>query len=689
MPRTLICGFFVATLLGAVSDAADRPALEAALKRELIGASTAMDEAQQYADARVLRMPEVKTAAEWEKLSTKIRQAVLDQVIFRGEAASWRDAETKVEWLGTIPGGPGYRIKKLRYEALPGTWIPALLYEPEKLAGRVPVMLNVNGHDGKGKAADYKQIRCINQAKRGMLALNVEWFGMGQLGDADFSHARMNQLDLCGASGIAPFFLAMKRGIDVLLSLEHADPARVGVAGLSGGGWQTIFISSLDPRVTLCNPVAGYSSFRTRAEFHSDLGDSEQTPCDLAVFADYSHLTAMLAPRPALLTFNAADNCCFKADHALPPLLDAARPIYRLFGKEDFLRSHVNTMPGDHNFGLDNRQALYRLLGDRFFAGSDGFDAAEIPSDQEVKTKEELQVELPPENTGFHTWAMRLAKNLPRDAALPAEKEAAAAWRETARKKLQGVVRAPSYTLQAQSAGSEELAGVKVAFWRLRIGDAWTVPAVEFIPPNTNKSAILVADEGRANPAAVAEIERLLADGARVLAVDPFYFGESKVQSRGYLFGLLLAAVGERPLGIQASQLAAIARWSQAEHTQEPATIVAIGPRSSLFSLVAAGLEQKAVAGVELNESFGSLKEIIEANGTVDQAPELYCFGLLEQFDVKQLAALISPRPVTFRRASARAKLELADLNSWYALLGSEFDPLAVQAGSTPAGIAK
>jgi len=79
-----------------------------------------------------------------------------------------------------------------------------------------------------------------------MLALNVEWLGMGQLGGPGFDHARMNQLDLCGTSGVAPFYLAMERGLDVLLSLDHADPTRVAVAGLSGGGWQTIFISSLD-----------------------------------------------------------------------------------------------------------------------------------------------------------------------------------------------------------------------------------------------------------------------------------------------------------------------------------------------------------------------------------------------------------------------------------------------------------
>ncbi|MGA1210256.1 MAG: 2Fe-2S iron-sulfur cluster-binding protein, partial [Gemmobacter sp.] len=213
------------------------------LSHPILAPNPPVVEVQAYTAQRVppLKIPTAR--ADWEAYRQDIRRRVLDDVIFRGEAKAWRDEKVRVEWLETIPGGPGYRIKKLRYEAVPGMWVPSLLYEPERLQGKVPVVINVNGHDVKdGKAADYKQTRCINQAKRGLLALNVEWLGMGQLNTPGFGHYKMNQLDLTGTSGIAPFYLAMKRAIDVALEHPNADPERVAVTGLSGGGWQTIFI---------------------------------------------------------------------------------------------------------------------------------------------------------------------------------------------------------------------------------------------------------------------------------------------------------------------------------------------------------------------------------------------------------------------------------------------------------------
>ncbi|HMC64470.1 MAG TPA: acetylxylan esterase, partial [Gemmataceae bacterium] len=359
----------VLTSFAMSSKAAEKDDLAGILGRQTIGPQQTQKEVEDYVEARIPRMPQVKTFAEWERHANRIRAEMFEKVVYRGEAAKWRDAECKVEWLDTINGGPGYKIKNLRYEAVPGLWIPALLYEPEKLSGKVPVILNVNGHDGNGKAAVYKQIRCINLAKRGMLVLNPEWLGMGQLRTDGYHHGRMNQLDLCGTSGLAPFYDAMRRGLDLLLAHENADPARVAVSGLSGGGWQTIYISSLDTRVKLCNPVAGYSSFITRVHHHKDLGDSEQTPCDMATVADYTHLTALMAPRATLLTYNVADDCCFEAGYALPPLLLAASPIFKLYDKPFHLRAHINHYPGTHNYQLDNRQAFYRMVGDHFYPG--------------------------------------------------------------------------------------------------------------------------------------------------------------------------------------------------------------------------------------------------------------------------------------------------------------------------------
>ena len=695
----LLFGFMVASAVPLraaeqkKTESSEHKELEALLKREIVGPVLPMTEVQRYCEARVPAMPEVGHhpqegtdrrlvgAAQWEAEAARLRAEVLKRIVYGGEAARWRDAPAKVEWLETIKGGPGYRIKKLRFEALPGMWIPALLYEPEKLSGKVPAVLNVNGHVGApDKAYVPKQIRCINQAKRGMLALSLEWLGMGQLGTGGFDHGRMNQIDLCGSSGLAPFYLSMKRGLDILLSLEHADPDRLAVTGLSGGGWQTIFLSSLDTRVKLANPVAGYSSFRTRAWHLKDLGEAEQTPSDLATLVDYTHLTAMMAPRPTLLTYNSKDDCCFESGYALQPLVDAALPVFRLFDKADALRTHVNDDPGTHNFELDNRQALYRMLGDFFYAGDKQFDPKEIPSSDEVKSKEELNVELPAENQDFHTLALALSKQLPRDATLPADKSAAIVWQAARRARLREIVRAKDYQVAAIKSDGEESGKLKATFWRLQMGGAWTLPAVELGHPlgrgNPQQTAILVADGGRAS--AAGEVARLLDAGYRVIALDPFYFGESKIAEKDHLFALLVAGVGDRPLGLQASQVAAVARWTRAEDKNRPVTLVALGPRCSLFALVAAGLEPQAVGQVELHGSLGSLREVIEQNWSVTEKPELFCFGLLETFDVKQLAALVAPRPVRFVNPSERAKTELSGLAAWYGLWGGKFDPISV-----------
>jgi hypothetical protein len=419
----------------------------------------------------------------------------------------------------------------------------------------------------------------------------------------------------------------MSRGIDVLLAHPNADPARVAVTGLSGGGWQTIFISSLDERVTLCDPVAGYSSFRTRSVVRADLGDSEQTPTDLATTADYAVLTAMRAPRPTLLTFNDRDNCCFQSGNALPELLRAARPVFQLYGAGDKLEVHVNHAPGTHNFDRDNREALYRMIGRHFYGNTD-YDPVEIDCTAELKSTEDLKVDLPADNAGFTTVARGLAANIAKNSSEPDE---------TARQKLRETLRYTPAKATAEHLSTRTENGVDIHRWKLRIDDSWTIPATEFVPEAATASVLLLNDAGRSGTGET--IRKLLAAKTRVLAIDVLHVGESKLSSHDFLFGLLIAAVGQRPLGVQAAQINAITDWWSAQ-CGRPVVIHAEGLRSSLMARCAGAVNENRLAGIETKDELGSLREIIDRGLAVPNGPELFCFGLLEVIDVPQLKRL-------------------------------------------------
>jgi hypothetical protein len=394
----------------------------------------------------------------------------------------------------------------------------------------------------------------------------------------------------------------------------------------------------------LANPVAGYSSFKTRVQFFSDLGDSEQTPTDLAMLADYKHLTALRAPRPTLLTYNSKDECCFASAHALPPLLEAAKPIFELAGAGPRLRSHVNDDPGTHNFERENREQFYKMLGDHFYVGDSSFDAKEIDSESEVKSADELNVPLPDENLDFHKIATQLMVDLPTHKHKQSSNGAlqSAPPKPTA-ESVAAVARLVAYEPAAEMVGENTTGETKAKFWRIKLGDDWTVPVVELTRGTPASTTCVTADVGRA--AAADQIEKLLAEGHRVLAVDPFYLGESKIEQRGYLFALLVSSVGARPVGVQADQLQAVTRWANSQFGEPVKQFVAIGPRVGLASLLGAATanDKERPQQLVLHGSVASLREVIEKNWSVEEYPEMFCFGLLQHCDIDDLVKLAQP----------------------------------------------
>jgi len=348
---------------------------------------------QAFLRAHLPRLEQPVSKSAWLKKGKKMRRDCL-KLLLRGHSPELFDEKPKVEWGETLETGKGYRIRKLRYEGYPGMWIPALLYEPTEMEGKVPAVLNPNGHHAGGKGMDYKQARCINLAKRGMLALNTEFIGMGEL-RADVEHNRIAHLDLCGVAGVGVFYLAMKRGLDVLLAQPHVDPERVAMTGLSGGGWQTALLSALDERIRVVVPVAGHSPIWQRVGCVSDIGDLEQDPVDLCTVADYDALTGLFAPRPTLLIYNRNDDCCFQTRRTRRSVYAPVKPIFAMLGAADRLGFHDNVDPGTHNYEGDNRSQLYKFLNRQF-----GLDTSEedLSWEEEIFTEGELNVGLPADN---------------------------------------------------------------------------------------------------------------------------------------------------------------------------------------------------------------------------------------------------------------------------------------------------
>ena len=74
----------------------------------------------------------------------------------------------------------------------------------------------------------------------------------------------------------------MQRALDVLAQRPRVDASRLGVTGLSGGGWQSVVLGALDERVAVVVEVAGIGSLDTTLTHPSETDEIEENATDLA-----------------------------------------------------------------------------------------------------------------------------------------------------------------------------------------------------------------------------------------------------------------------------------------------------------------------------------------------------------------------------------------------------------------------
>jgi acetyl esterase/lipase len=154
------------------------------------------------------------------------------------------------------------------------------------------------------------------------------------------------------------------RAVDFLQSLPEVDGERIGVIGHSLGGHNAMFTAAFEPRLKVIVSSCGFTRFhrddmpswagprympRIASEFKND---PDQMPFD------FPEIIAAFAPRP-FLTCSAMRDNDFEV-RGVRESLDAARPIYSLFGKPDHLAGHYPD--AGHSFPADAREVAYRFL---------------------------------------------------------------------------------------------------------------------------------------------------------------------------------------------------------------------------------------------------------------------------------------------------------------------------------------
>lgn len=241
----------------------------------------------------------------------------------------------------------GYTVENVAIETLPGVYVSGSLYRPLKSKGRIPVILNPDGHFGDGRYRADCQYRCAALAKMGAMAFSYDLFAWGEstLQFKSEDHRRSHAQTIQMLNGM--------RILDWLLNLKDADPTRVGITGASGGGSQTMLLTAIDDRIKVSVPVAMMSSYH-----------SGGCPCESGMGVHLCgegtnnvEIASMAAPRAQMIISDGKDWTQFVPQTEFP----FVQRIYDLYHASNKVQNAHFPSEG-HDYGANKRKAMYGFM---------------------------------------------------------------------------------------------------------------------------------------------------------------------------------------------------------------------------------------------------------------------------------------------------------------------------------------
>jgi dienelactone hydrolase len=342
-----------------------------------------------------------RSYAEFEKTA---RARIFETLLYRPEPV-----DPKPEILETVDCG-SYLRKRITFQTTPHFRVPAYLLVPKNLTGPAPGIVDLHSHGGmflfgKEKVVDLGEGGTSNHAamgpyhkgnyesrptatalvKRGYVVVSIDAFGFGErriVLDKDKPEAlhrdslsvedvtRLNRvcaskestivksLTLAGLTWPGVVFWDDIRTVDFLCSLPEVDAKRIGCLGVSMGGYRSLYLSALEPRI-VAGCVAGFMStvkpmMRAHVDTHSFIHFLPGLHRDL----DLPDVASLTAPR-ALMVLQCAQDGLFPLDGMRESLSQIAA-AYRKAGVADRFLGKFYDHP--HIFSLSMQAEAFAWL---------------------------------------------------------------------------------------------------------------------------------------------------------------------------------------------------------------------------------------------------------------------------------------------------------------------------------------
>jgi len=220
--------------------------------------------------------------------------------------------------------------ERIEIDTEPGVTMPLYALIPKGAQPPYPVVIAPHGHGGGGKAAVagirddpqvaqaidvYNYAYGLSFVRAGFITFCPDARGFGERREAlaaddvlASSCQWINNMALpLGQTVTGMWTWDLHRLIDYVETREDCDAQRLGCAGLSGGGLQTLWAAALDERIR-CAVISGYMYGYRQSLLDKHGNCSCNYIPHLWEYVDMGDIGALIAPRPTLIESGDADD---------------------------------------------------------------------------------------------------------------------------------------------------------------------------------------------------------------------------------------------------------------------------------------------------------------------------------------------------------------------------------------------